>query len=362
MKKFLSLLLALTLVLSLVVVPARAGAPAGGYAITGKATISASASTSVDRGTEITFTLDTSSLGVTKTETTTLDSETGYRFDYVWSGATAQGNGLSAKVTPMTPGKLNPSCTIKAIVGSTVVAQQVVALAQEITVNDRLLPGDITTVTFNKEGDYVLKLTASDGEKEGSKEITVHGIPSDGTVNVAPQSSASASYTNGYQPKDNAKKVIDGQVVYANTPNETWNNWGDSTGVEPWLQLKWAGKVPLKKAKVFFWTDGGGVPMVSSWKLQYADADGNWQDVKLADGQSYTVNRNEGNEVKFADAVETDKLRVVFPKGAIVGASEFEAYAIEPVSVDEVNRLVQTGSKADDLKPVSYTHLTLPTT
>lgn len=152
MKKFLSLLLALTLVLSLVVVPARADAPADGYAITGKATISASASTSVDRGTEITFTLDTSSLGVTKTEdgtTTSLNSKTDYRFDYVWSGATAQGNGLSAKVTPMTPGKLNPSCTIKAIVGSTVVAQQVVALAKEITVNDRLLPGDITTVTFN---------------------------------------------------------------------------------------------------------------------------------------------------------------------------------------------------------------------
>ena len=152
MKKFLSLLLALTLVLSLVVVPARAAAPADGYAITGKATISASASTSVDRGTEITFTLDTSSLGVTKTEggtTTSLNSETDYRFDYAWSGATAQGNGLSAKVTPMTPGTLNPSCTIKAIVGSTVVAQQVVALATAITVNDKLLPGDITTVTFN---------------------------------------------------------------------------------------------------------------------------------------------------------------------------------------------------------------------
>lgn len=152
MKKFLSLLLALTLVLSLVVVPARADASADGYAITGKATISASASTSVDRGTEITFTLDTSSLGVTKTEggtTTSLNSETVYRFDYAWSGATAQGNGLSAKVTPMTPGTLNPSCTIKAIVGSTVVAQQVVALATGITVNDKLLPGDITTVTFN---------------------------------------------------------------------------------------------------------------------------------------------------------------------------------------------------------------------
>lgn len=152
MKKFLSLLLALTMVMSLVIVPARADAPADGYAITGKATISASASTSVDRGTEITFTLDTSSLGVTKTEggtTTSLNSETDYRFDYAWSGATAQGNGLSAKVTPMTPGTLNPSCTIKAIVGSTVVAQKVVALATAITVNDKLLPGDITTVTFN---------------------------------------------------------------------------------------------------------------------------------------------------------------------------------------------------------------------
>lgn len=153
MKKFLSLLLALTMVLSLVVVPARADAPADGYAITGKATINASASTSVvDRGTEITFTLDTSSLGVTKTEggtITSLNSETDYRFDYAWSGATAQGNGLSAKVTPMTPGTLTPSCTIKAIVGSTVVAQQVVDLATGITVNDKLLPGDITTVTFN---------------------------------------------------------------------------------------------------------------------------------------------------------------------------------------------------------------------
>ncbi len=59
----------------------------------------------------------------------------------------------------------------------------------------------------------------------------------DGTVNVASQSTASASFTNPYQAKDNAKQVIDGQVLYTNTPNETWNNWGDNTGTEPWLQL-----------------------------------------------------------------------------------------------------------------------------
>ena len=87
-------------------------------------------------------------------------------------------------------------------------------------------------------------------------------------MNVASQSTASASFTNPYQAKDNAKKVIDGQVLYTNTPNETWNNWGDNTGTEPWLQLAWDGTVPLKKAKLFFWTDGGGVPMVKAWKLQ----------------------------------------------------------------------------------------------
>jgi beta-L-arabinobiosidase len=206
-----------------------------------------------------------------------------------------------------------------------------------------------TTATFNLEGDYVLKLTASDGELSAEKEVSVHGVPSDGTVNIASQSKASASYTNGSQPADNAKKVIDGQVMYANTPNETWNNWGDNTGKEPTLQLTWSGKVPLKKAKLFFWTDGGGVPMTKEWKLQYADANGDWQNVKLADGQSYTVKQNEGNEVKFADTIETDKLRVVFAKGAIVGVSEFEAYALDPVGVDDVNRMVQTGTKAADL-------------
>lgn len=206
-----------------------------------------------------------------------------------------------------------------------------------------------TTVTFNREGDYVLKLTAFDGEKTGFKEVTVHGIPSDGTVNVASQSTASASFTNPYQAKDNAKKVIDGQVLYTNTPNETWNNWGDNTGTEPWLQLAWDGTVPLKKAKLFFWTDGGGVPMVKLWKLQYADENGDWQDVKLAAGQSYTTMQGEGNEVRFAETVETNKLRVLFPKGAIVGATEFEAYALDPVSVDGVNRMVQTGSKAADV-------------
>ena len=50
-------------------------------------------------------------------------------------------------------------------------------------------------------------------------------------------------------------------------------------------------------------------------------------------------------------------------RSAIVGATEFEAYALDPVSVDGVNRMVQTGSKAADVnlpKTVSASYTTVP--
>lgn len=207
-----------------------------------------------------------------------------------------------------------------------------------------------TTVTFNVEGDYVLKLSASDGELTGEKTLTVHGIPSDGMVNVAPQSTATASYTNGYQPADNAKVVVDGEVVFTNTPASTWNNWGDPhTTRQPWLQLSWDGTVSLKKANLYFWTDGGGVPATQSWKLQYQDSEGDWQDVVLKEGSSYTVKQNEGNVVEFAETISTSKLRAQFANDAVVGVSEFEAYASEPQQVETVARMVGVGTKAADL-------------
>lgn len=154
MKKFLSLLLALTLVLSLVVVPARA--TEDGYAITGTPTILSTATADkADKGTEITFTLNLAGFAVTNTvttggnqTTTTLTKDDDYSLQYVWTGATAQGAGTTAKVTPESAGTLNVSCTIKAVVGSNVVAQKTVN-ANAITVNDRITATDVASVTFN---------------------------------------------------------------------------------------------------------------------------------------------------------------------------------------------------------------------
>ena len=207
-----------------------------------------------------------------------------------------------------------------------------------------------TTVTFNREGDYVLKLTAFDGEKTGFKERhrSRHSFRRHGecgfTVHCERQLHQSIS-----RRRTMPRRLSTVRCCIPILRMRPGIIRGDNTGTEPWLQLAWDGTVPLKKAKLFFWTDGGGVPMVKSWKLQYADENGDWQDVKLAAGQSYTTMQGEGNEVRFAETVETNKLRVLFPKGAIVGATEFEAYALDPVSVDGVNRMVQTGSKAADV-------------
>lgn len=196
-----------------------------------------------------------------------------------------------------------------------------------------------TTVKFNLEGDYVLRLIASDGQKEGHVDVWVHGVPSDGLFNAAAQAKATASYTNGYLPSGNVKVVNDGDTSNdSGTPNLSWNNWGDPyTGEEPWLQLQWPGQVPLNKASLYFWTDNGGVPMARSWKLQYHDmASGSWKDVQLRSSSVYRVDKDGPNTVLF-DQVDTDGIRAVFPRGAIVGVSEFEAYAEDPLTVPDLD-------------------------
>jgi beta-L-arabinobiosidase len=197
-----------------------------------------------------------------------------------------------------------------------------------------------TTVSFNVEGDYVLQLSASDGDKESATKLTVHGIPSDGTVNVAPQATPSASYINGYLPKDNVKVINDGKISYdGGSPNASWNNWGDPHTVkQPWIEYDWGGVVPLRKASLHLWSDNGGVPMAKAWKLQYwDDSAASWKYVQLKDGSAYTTKAGGENTVQFNDVVKTSKLRAVFPDNSVVGVSELEAYAEDPVSVDSVD-------------------------
>ena len=197
MKKFLSLLLALTLVLSLVVVPARAHDDTYAFA-GGEPSINVSATglagNKVDKGTEVTFTLNLNGLKVTKNDAD-LESSA-YRLDYQWAGATAVGDNTEAKVTPTSAGPLNVSCTIKAYDGSTKLAEKVVN-ATAITVNDKITATDVASVIFNhrtynrssdgsftvyylnSERDKITTLTQSDWSISSST-VTLTSVEKDG--------------------------------------------------------------------------------------------------------------------------------------------------------------------------------------
>ena len=152
MKKFLSLLLALTLVLSLVVVPARAdGVEVGGtYAITKSAE-------SLKRGDTTTFTVTATSPTVTDGSLTGTDVSV---IGYSWNTPNFDG----AAGTSSTTGTLTASSKVESmkVFCDLLIQYKVTVDDQQVTrtttkrveseafgIADKLLPGDITTVTFN---------------------------------------------------------------------------------------------------------------------------------------------------------------------------------------------------------------------
>ena len=151
MKKFLSLLLALTLVLSLVVVPARAeGVEVGGtYAITTSAS-------SLARGDSTTFSVTATDLTVTDNGVTATDVNV---IGYSWStpgfsGAAGTGAMTGTLTASNKAENVEVSCTLTIEYKVTIEGQEITrsttkVVKSNVSIADKLLPGDITTVTFN---------------------------------------------------------------------------------------------------------------------------------------------------------------------------------------------------------------------
>ena len=151
MKKFLSLLLALTMVLSLVVVPARAdGVEVGGtYAITTSAS-------SLARGDSTTFTVTATAPTVTDNGVTATDVNV---IGYSWStpgfsGAAGTGATTGTLTASDKAENVEVSCTLTIAYKVTIEGQEITrsttkVVKSNVSIADKLLPGDITTVTFN---------------------------------------------------------------------------------------------------------------------------------------------------------------------------------------------------------------------
>lgn len=151
MKKFLSLLLALTLVLSLVVVPARAeGVEVGGtYAITTSAS-------SLARGDSTTFTVTATAPTVTDNGVTATEVNV---IGYSWStpgfsGAADTGATTGTLTASNKAENVEVSCTLTIEYKVTIEGQEITrsttkVVKSNVSIADKLLPSDITTVTFN---------------------------------------------------------------------------------------------------------------------------------------------------------------------------------------------------------------------
>ena len=151
MKKFLSLLLALTLVLSLVVVPARAeGVEVGGtYAITTSAS-------SLARGDSTTFTVTATAPTVTDNGVTATEVNV---IGYSWStpgfsGAAGTGATTGTLTASNKAENVEVSCTLTIEYKVTIKGQEITrsttkVVKSNVSIADKLLPSDITTVTFN---------------------------------------------------------------------------------------------------------------------------------------------------------------------------------------------------------------------
>ena len=151
MKKFLSLLLALTLVLSLVVVPARAeGVEVGGtYAITTSAS-------SLARGDSTTFTVTATAPTVTDNSVTATEVNV---IGYSWStpgfsGAAGTGATTGTLTASNKAENVEVSCTLTIEYKVTIEGQEITrsttkVVKSNVSIADKLLPSDITTVTFN---------------------------------------------------------------------------------------------------------------------------------------------------------------------------------------------------------------------
>ena len=153
MKKFLSLLLALTMVLSLVVVPARAadGTPPATPEITG---LTVNTPSNVNRGDNVTFTIS----GTPAITTGGTVQSTEYSWNVGSYFRINAGAGTAASVSANAIDDTTATtvfCTVTCTYTVTENGQEVTKTAtkpistEEFAIADNLLPGDITTVTFN---------------------------------------------------------------------------------------------------------------------------------------------------------------------------------------------------------------------
>ncbi|WP_433003567.1 Ig domain-containing protein [Kribbella sp. CA-294648] len=128
-----------------------------------------------------------------------------------------------------------------------------------------------------------------------------------GGSNLALTATASCSYTSSWESCaaiNNGDEPASSNIGSPNQGNR-WGTWPE-TG-QQWAELTWPAAQDVSRAQVYFFDDGQGVDLPSSWKLQYWNGTA-YVDVPGASG--YPATANQYNTVTFT-SVNTTRLRAV---------------------------------------------------
>ena len=199
-----------------------------------------------------------------------------------------------------------------------------------------------TTITGTVEGDYSLKLTVNDGEYTVSAEITVSLVAAQASGlgdDVAPDAeSVESDYTASWEKLSG----INNEEFEPSSSNvgtgQGWGNWGGTgTSGEHYVGYVWTDPVTIGGADIYWYDDGGGTRVPASYRMEYLDTNGEWQEVNILTPYESTVALNKYNRIEF-DAVTTTHLRLYMKNSAAgAGIYRFKVYAsVDIASLDEV--------------------------
>lgn len=210
-----------------------------------------------------------------------------------------------------------------------------------------------TIARFTAAGQYVLRLTSTDGELTTTKDVTVTGSVATQGTNVAPGATPTAEYTASW---NNVNAVNDGRVLHSGgQQTDLWGTWSGARPATRWLQYTWPTPVRVDSVEVAFWADqtnpasGAGVNIPKAWKAQYWNGT-TWVDVTGAD--QYGIARTATNLTTF-DAVSTTRLRLVLSAAgpgtgaepyAGVAVSEWRVFAEAPAGIEPIDVRTAVGT------------------
>ena len=200
-----------------------------------------------------------------------------------------------------------------------------------------------TTISGTVEGEYTVRFTVSDGELSATGELAVtlkKGAAGGLGEDVAPDAaSVESDYTSSWENLNGINNPSFEPTSSNVGTGKGWGNWSQSVGSEHYVGYTWDEAVTIGGADIYWYDDGGGTQVPSKLRMQYLDANGEWQDVNITTPFESSIAKNKYNRIEF-DRVTTTRLRlyVTVRSGAAAnGIYRFKVYSsVDVASLNEV--------------------------